>query len=173
VLLRSESSLERNDAGATTVKDRVTPRIDVPHQASPRHVVDVRVDAEIGLAANVDAIQRNEDLGNLPELDVAERDRPALSELRLVPGPNVQRVDGCAKDALAIVRIGDPGRLRGVEGRVCPTLDSEREPVRVDVGGKGPQAPGFVLVEIDVVQEDDDLFFFFFGMQFIVLGSNL
>ena len=58
---------------------------------------------------------------------------------------------------LAILWIGDPAGLRGIEDSVLPSLDSERESIRIYASGGSLEAPMAILVEIDVVQEDDDL----------------
>ena len=79
-----------------------------------------------------------------------------MFELWLVPGTNGHRVDGRAKDILAVLCISDPAGLRGVEDCVPPRLDIERKPLCVDVGGGSPEAPVATLAQIDVVEEYDD-----------------
>jgi len=56
----------------------------------------------------------------------------------------------------AILWIGNPASLRGVENSIRPSLDIEREPVHIDVTGGNLEAPVVVLVEVDVVQAADD-----------------
>ena len=80
-----------------------------------------------------------------------------MLELRLVPGTNIYRTDRCAKDVLAILWIGNPASLRAVEDSVRPSLDIERESVRVNVTSSSDDAPVVVLVEFDAVEEDDNL----------------
>ena len=56
----------------------------------------------------------------------------------------------------AIFWVGDPASFRAKEDSVSPSLDAERESVRVDTSGGSLEAPIVVVPEIDEVQEDDD-----------------
>jgi hypothetical protein len=53
--------------------------------------------------------------------------------------------------------IGDPTRLRSIKDGVCPSLDAERESIRIDIGSGRFATPALALVEMDVVQKDDNL----------------
>ena len=155
-----QTLVECNDTDASTIKDGVIPGIDMTDQSGPGDSIDVGFDAKISLAVDVDEIQRDEDGWILPEPDRIEHDVPVvLMGLRLGDGTNlkVHRADGGAKDVLSIFWIGDPASLCGVQDRVSPSLDMEREPAHIDLTGSRVEAPVVFFVEIDVVQEDDDL----------------
>ena len=129
----------------------------MPDQSSRGDIVDIGIDAEIGPAVDVEGVQGDEDRRILPVLDLIEFDRFALLVLRQLPRANGYRVDRSAKDVLVILWIGDPASPRGVEDSVCPSLDTERESILINVSGSSPEAPNIAIAEIDVVEEDNDL----------------
>lgn len=131
-------------------------------QSRPGDSIDVRIDAKASLAVDVDKVQRDKDRGILPKGNLVKRDVPRVLELRLGDRGHrtdleVHRVDGRAVNVLAILWVCDPAGLSGVEGRVSPRLDVERESAHVDVAGAHVEAPVATAVEVDVVKEDDDL----------------
>ena len=77
--------------------------------------------------------------------------------LRLIPGTNIPRTNRCAENVLAILWIGNPASLRGVEVSVRPSLDIERKSFRIDVTSSSNDTPVGFLVEFEVIEEDDDL----------------
>lgn len=91
------------------------------------------------------------------ERDRIERNIRARVDLWFVPGMNVLRIDGRAKDIVAIRWVCDPGSLRSVEDGVSPRADVEREPVCVDVTDVSVEAPVVIFVKVDEVEERDDL----------------
>lgn len=57
-----------DDSGPSRIKDGVSPGVDVPHQPGRGDVVDVSVDAKVGIATDVEGVQGDKDGGFLPEL---------------------------------------------------------------------------------------------------------
>jgi len=131
----------------------------VTDQAGHGDTIDVGVDAKISFAVYVEKVQRDENGGILPEFDFVERDVHVVFVLRLGNGTTlkVHCADGRAENVLAILWIGDPASLCGVEVCVSPRFYMEREPVHVNAAGSHAEAPVVVRVEVDEVQEYNDL----------------
>ena len=79
-----------------------------------RDTINMRIDAQIPRAVNVEVVQRDKDGGILPKLDLTKCNVFALLMLRLRNGTYVHRVDGRAKDVRTILWIGNPARLSTV-----------------------------------------------------------
>ena len=129
----------------------------MPDQSTLTDVTDVRAEAEIGSAVEVELVQSHKNVQVLAELGVSKADTFALLELGLVPRSNILRIDRGAKNVLAVFGIGDPTCLRGIKDCVTPRLDVDRESVFIDVGGGCIETPVVPAVKIDEVEEGEDI----------------
>jgi len=148
--------VDSDDGGTGGVQNGIGPSINMPGQSLRSAIIDVRIETEIGSAAEVEQVPSHENARVRPELDISKSDTFALLELGFVPRSNFLRIDRSAEDVRLVLRIGDPTCLCGIKDRVTPRLDIERESVGVYVSSGGLETPVVVFVEIDVVEEDED-----------------
>jgi len=155
------SRVERDNASTGSIQDRIRVGIDAPAKPVRRDVLHFSINAKVMLAIDVEAVQRNENLGFLPKFDVVvvvcEGNVTSRLELRLIGSSDVLCINGFAEDVHAIFGIGDPAYLGGVEDGIAPCFDVKCESIYVDVGSECLETTMFGLVHVDVVQEDDDL----------------
>jgi len=148
--------VDSDDGGSGRVQNSIRPSIDMPGQSFLSDVIDIRLETEIGYAADVKRVPSHENVRVLPELDVSKPNTFALFEFGPVPRSNFLRIDRGAEDVRAVLGIGNPTCRGGIKDRVTPRLNVERESGIVNVSGGGLETPVVAFIEINQVEEDDD-----------------
>ena len=105
----------------------------------------------------IERIDGHENARSSPELDPAKVDRLAVQVLGFTPVTNVAGAGGTAEDIWAVLGICYPARSSPVEDGITPSLDVDVEAIRVNIRYIGDYTPVFVLVHVELLQEDDNL----------------
>jgi len=105
----------------------------------------------------IERIDGHENARSSPELDPVKPNRLAVQVLGFTPVANVACAGGTAEDIWAVLRICYPARSSRVEDGIIPSLDVDVEAIRVNIRYIGDYTPVFVLVHVELLQEDDHL----------------
>jgi len=109
------------------------------------------------LVAKIKIIDGHENARSSPELDTAKANRLAVQELGFSPVANVSGAGGTTEDMWAVRRISYPACNSRVENGISPSIDVDVEAIHIDIRYFSGYAPAFVLVHIELLQEDDHL----------------
>jgi len=146
---------EDRDTGA--VQNRVAPAVDMPGQVRRADAIGIRPDAQVGVAAQVERVESDEDVRVLPERQAGKVDLLLVIELGLVPRANILGVGGRAKHVFPILWVSDPPSGGRVEDGIAPGVDVEGKAGRVDVRDSGLHAVITIVLQVELVEERDDL----------------